>query len=110
MSGVLKRETMRWKHRTHSLECKAGLALVACRVELTMPELLKRYEGYANRMTEWKRSLLEGVVEIFCKGPQKSEVADETIEYLYAMIERLTIENDFLEPGFLRIHELYGKR
>jgi transposase len=101
---------MRRKRRTHSAEFKAKVALAACQGELTMAELVKKFDVHANQVTDWKKQLLDGAADVFGKGAQKSEVADETIEQLHAKIGRLTMENDFLERGLVKIHGPKGKK
>ncbi len=43
---------MRRKRRTHSPEFKAKVALAACQGELTMAELVKKCDVYANQVTD----------------------------------------------------------
>ena len=91
---------MRRKRRTHSPEFEAKVALAACQGELTMAELVKKYDVHANQVTDWKRQLLDGAADVFGKGAQKSEATDEIIEQLHAKIGRLTMENDFSYGSF----------
>jgi transposase-like protein len=110
MSVTLWREAMRRKRRTHSPEFKAKVALAACQGEMTMAELVKKYDVHANQITDWKKQLLSGGPDVFGKGVQKAEASEETVEQLHAKIGRLTMENDFLERGLERIHGPRGKK
>lgn len=101
---------MRRKRRTHSPEFKAKVALAACQGDLTMAELVKKFDVHANQITEWKKQLLGNAPDVFGKGAQKTEASEETIEQLHAKIGRLTMENDFLERGLERIHGPRGKK
>ena len=94
---------MRRKRRTHSPEFKAKVAMAACKGDMTMAELVKKYDVHANQITDWKKQLLTNAPDVFGKGAQKAEASEETIEQLHAKIGRLTMENDFLERGLERI-------
>jgi transposase len=101
---------MRRKRRTHSPEFKAKVALAACQGDLTMAEMVKKFDVHANQITEWKKQLLSNAPDVFGKAAQQTEASDETIEQLHAKIGRLTMENDFLERGLERIHGPRGKK
>ena len=110
MSNMLWREAMRRKRRTHSPEFKAKVALAAVRGDLTMAELVKKYDVHANQITDWKKQLLNSAPDVFGKGANKAEGAAETVQDLHAKIGQLTMENDFLERGLERIHGPRGKK
>ena len=101
---------MRRKRRTHSPEFKAKVALAACQGDLTMAEMVKKFDVHANQITEWKKQLLSNAPDVFGKGAKKAEASTETIEQLHAKIGQLTMENDFLERGLERIHGPKGKK
>ena len=110
MSNMLWREAMRRKRRTHSPEFKAKVALAAVRGDLTMAELVKKFDVHANQITDWKKQLLNSAPDVFGKGANKAEGAAETVQDLHAKIGQLTMENDFLERGLERIHGPRGKK
>ena len=101
---------MRRKRRTHSPEFKAKVALAAVRGDLTMAELVKKFDVHANQITDWKKQLLNSAPDVFGKGANKAEGAAETVQDLHAKIGQLTMENDFLERGLERIHGPRGKK
>lgn len=100
---------MRRKRRNHSPEFKAKVALAAIQGELTVAQLADKFDVHANQITEWKKQLLNSASDVFGKGAQKQESANQTIEQLHAKIGQLTMENDFLERGLERIHGPRGK-
>jgi transposase-like protein len=110
MSIVLRREAMRRKRRTHSPEFKAKVALAAVQGDLTMAELVKKFDVHPNQITDWKKQLLDSAPDVFGKGARKAEDAAETVQQLHAKIGQLTMENDFLERGLERIHGPRGKK
>lgn len=101
---------MKRKRRTHSPEFKSKVALAAIRSDLTMAELVKKFDVHANQITDWKKQLLNGAPDVFGKGAKKAEDTEETIQALHAKIGQLTVENDFLERGLERIHGPRGKK
>jgi transposase len=103
-------QTMKRKRRNHKPEFKARVAMTAVQVELTMAEMVKKFDVHANQITEWKKQLLSGAAGVFGAGVSKTEEAEETIQELHAKIGQLTMENDFLERGLERIHGPRGKK
>ena len=101
---------MKRMRRTHSPEFKAKVALAAIQGDLTMAELVKKFDVHANQITDWKKQLLSNASDVFGKGAQKTKESAETIEQLHAKIGQLTMENDFLERGLERIHGPRGKK
>ena len=101
---------MRRPRRNHSPEFKAKVALAAVQGELSMAELVKKFDVHANQVTDWKKQLLSGASDVFGKGAQKTEESELTVQELHAKIGQLTMENDFLERGLTRIHGPRGKK
>jgi len=101
---------MRRKRRNHSPEFKAKVALAAIQGDLTIAELVKKFDVHANQITDWKKQLLNSAPDVFGKGAKKAEESAETVEQLHAKIGQLTMENDFLERGLERIHGPRGKK
>ena len=100
---------MRRKRRTHSPEFKAKVALAAVQSDMTMAEMVKKFDVHANQITEWKKQLLSSAPDVFGKVATKAEESSETVQQLHAKIGQLTMENDFLERGLERIHGPRGK-
>jgi transposase len=67
---------MRRKRRTHSPEFKAKVALAACQGDLTMAEMVKKFDVHANQITDWKKQLLSNAPDVFGKGAKKAEGVD----------------------------------
>lgn len=101
---------MRRKRRNHSPEFKAKVALAAIQGDLTMAELVKKFDVHANQITDWKKQLLNSATDVLGKGAKKAEESAETVQELHAKIGQLTMENDFLERGLERIHGPRGKK
>jgi transposase len=110
ISIKLWRKTMRRKRRTHKPEFKAKVAMTAIQGDLTMADMIKKFDVHANQITEWKKQLFGSASDVFGDRVSNSEEAEETIQELHAKIGRLTMENDFLERGLERIHGPRGKK
>ena len=52
---------MRRKRRNHSPEFKAKVALAACQGDLTMAELVKKFDVHANQVSDWKKPMTMSV-------------------------------------------------
>jgi len=100
---------MRRKRRNHSPEFKAKVALAAIQEDLTITELVKKFDVHANQITDWKKQLLSQAQDVFGKGARKAADSEQAIQELHAKIGQLTMENDFLESGLTRIHGPRGK-
>ncbi len=92
------------KRRTHKPECKAKVALTALQGDLSMSEMVKKFDVHANQIAEWKKQLLSGASDVCGGSVRKSEQAESVIQELHAKVGQLTMENDFLERGLERIH------
>ena len=101
---------MRRKRRTHKPEFKAKVALAAITGELTMAEMVKKFDVHANQITDWKKQLLASAADTFSAGGEQTPDNTEKIAELHEKIGQLTMENDFLEQGLTRIHGPRGKK
>ena len=101
---------MRRKRRTHKPEFKAKVALAALQGDLTMAEIMKKFDVHANQVTDWKKQLSSSAPEVFGRTTSNKEESEEEVQVLHAKIGQLTIENDFLERGLERIHGPRGKK
>ena len=100
---------MRRPRRNHSPEFKAKVALAAVQGDLTLVELVKKFDVHANQIAAWKKQLLESACDVFGKGARKAQESKQTVQELHTKIGQLTMENDFLERGLTRIHGPRGK-
>jgi len=101
---------MRRKRRTHKPEFKAKVALAALQGDLTMAEIMKKFDVHANQVTDWKKQLSSSAPEVFGRTTSNKEESEEEVQVLHAKIGQLTMENDFLERGLERIHGPRGKK
>ncbi len=100
---------MRRKRRLHKPEFKARVALAAIKGEMSMAEMIKKFDVQAAQISQWKKQLLNNAEDAFDKGEKVAEDHEKTVQELHAKIGQLTVENDFLERGLERIHGPRGK-
>ncbi len=101
---------MRRKRRLHKPEFKAKVALEAIKGELTMAEMVKKFDVQAAQITQWKKQLLSNAGSAFDSPDRGSEDVDKVVLELQAKVGQLTMENDFLERGLERTHGPRGKK
>ncbi|MEI8672746.1 IS3 family transposase [Vibrio sp. SA48] len=83
------------KHRNHSPEFKAKVALDAAKGDKTVAELAQKYNLHANQISTWKKELLENAAMIFASENQLGKDNSEEVDKLHAKIGQLSMENDF---------------
>ena len=101
---------MRRKRRLHKPGFKATVALTAIKGEMTMAEMVKKFDVQAPQITSWKKQLLASAGDAFDKGDKIAEDNEKTILELRAKVGELTMEVDFLAQGLERIHGPKGRR
>jgi len=101
---------MRRKRRLHKPGFKATVALTAIRGEMTMAQMVKKFDVQAAQITQWKKQLLSSAEAAFDQGDQDQSDHDQEVLELRAKVGQLVLENDFLERGLERTHGLKGKK
>ncbi len=85
------------KRRNFSSQFRAKVALEALRSEHSVSELVARYEIHPNLITNGKKRVREGMVEVFKGKADKGRAGTQAeSKELYAKIGELTVEKDFL--------------
>jgi transposase len=100
---------MRRERRNHTSNFRARVALVTLKEDKTLAELAEQFDVRPNQITHWKKQLIGNAENIFGKGSKLAEDSEHKIQELQSKIGQLTIENDLLEQGLTRIHDLRGK-
>lgn len=93
-----KTRKMKAKRRRHEPEFKARVALEALKGVKTIQQISKEYEIHPVQVSEWKKTMAEGLTDIFGSGRKKSgqEDFDREKSELHAKIGQQAVEIDFL--------------
>ncbi len=89
---------MKAKRRRHDTAFKARVGLEALKGQKTTQQIAGEYEVHPTQVSEWKRTLSEGLPAAFQRG--RGEVGEEferERERLHSKIGELTVKLDFLE-------------
>ena len=89
---------MKAKRKRYDPEFKARVALEATKGLKTIQQIAKDYDVHPGQVTDWKKQMTLGLVEIFGGGRQKGAAEDfeQKTNELHAKIGQLTIEVDFM--------------
>ncbi len=88
--------------KTHSKELKLKVAIEGIRGDLTIAQIVSKYQVAESLVHRWKKQLLECGGDIFENKKEVSSDASVDIEKLHAKIGKLTLERDFLESALLK--------
>lgn len=89
--------------KKHSKDFKFKVAIEAIRGDLTMAQIISRYQVAESLVHKWKKQLLENGGDIFDGKAPTNLTPAQDIQKLHAKIGQLTLERDFLENALLRV-------
>ena len=84
-----------------SKEFKFKVAMEAIRGDLTIAEIISKYQVSKTAIHEWKRLILENGSSIF--GLKKDISPEKQVEQLHRIIGKLKVENDFLQDAWNKL-------
>lgn len=87
------------KNKNYSNEYKFKVVLEMIRGDLTIAEIISKYQVPRSVLHRWKKQLLENGADVFGSNHQtRSSNSDNAdLDKLHATIGRLKVENDFLQ-------------
>lgn len=83
--------------KTYSKELKFKIAIEAIRGDLTIAQIISKYQVAESLIYKWKKQLLEHGDKVFEDNPTEGLTNASEIDKLYTKIGKLTLERDFLE-------------
>ena len=84
--------------KSYSASFKARVAMEAIKGERSLSEMASKYEVHPNQIRQWKKTLLEGMEDVFSDKRRRKSRNDEAEKTkLYEEIGRLKVELDWLK-------------
>ena len=88
------------KHKSYSKEFKFKVAIEMIKGDLTIAEIVSKYQVPRSVLAKWTRHFLDCGPEIYKKGNKPAGTHNNiALEKLHATIGRLKVENDFLQQA-----------
>ena len=91
---------MKAKRRRHDPQFKARVALEALKGVKTIQQIAKEFEVHPVQVSDWKKTMQEGVSGVFERGVAGAGSSEEEFErereHLKAIIGDLTVKLDFV--------------
>jgi len=89
---------MKAKRRRHDPEFKARVALEALKGIKTIQQIAKEYEVHPVQVSDWKKTIQEGVAGVFERGgaDRGEEEFERERDQLKAIIGDLTVKLEFM--------------
>ena len=89
---------MKAKRKRHDPQFKARVGLEALKGVKPIQQIAKEYDVHPTQVSDWKKTMSEGVSSLF--GPGRTKLNDEEFERerkdLHSKIGQLAVEVDFL--------------
>jgi len=89
--------------KNYSNAFKFKVALEMIKGDLTIPELISKYQVSKSALHKWKNHLLENGAESFNDKPTKHVEEPVDLDSLHATIGKLKVENDFLHKAYAKL-------
>lgn len=93
------------KLKSYTGEFKFKVALEAIRGDLTIAEIISKYQVPRSVLARWKKQLFDNGSIVFGAGNKAADNQSSSLELdkLHATIGRLKVENDFLQSVYARL-------
>jgi transposase len=89
--------------KNYSNSFKFKVVMEVIRGDLTISEVISKYQISKSVIHKWKRLFLENGANIFGGKANNNIPEEENIEKLHATIGKLTVEKDFLQKAWDRL-------
>ena len=87
--------------KTFSKELKFKVAMEAIKGDLTIGEIISKYQVSKTAIHTWKKQLLDHGSSIF--GQKQELFPEKQVEQLHKIIGKLKVENDFLQNAWTKL-------
>lgn len=91
--------------KQHKKELKFKVAVEAIRGDLTIAQIVSKYQIAESLVHKWKKQLLDQGANVYSKDRKDTQhdMSSGDLEKLHATIGRLKLENDFLEKALSKV-------
>ena len=90
--------------KNYTNEFKFKVAIEMIKGDLTMAEIISKYQVPRSVINRWKRQLLDTGSSIFKKSSNNELISnDKKLNGLHQIIGRLKVENDFLQQASAKL-------
>ena len=89
--------------KTHGKDFKFKVALEAVRGDLTIAQIVSKYQVAESLVHRWRKQLLDQGGDIFEGKKEGGFGSTPDIDKLHAKIGKLMLERDFLETALLKV-------
>ena len=87
--------------KTFSKEFKFKVAMEAIKGDLTIAEIITKYQVSKTAIHEWKKQVLDNGSSIF--GQKQKVSPEKQVDQLHKIIGKLKVENDFLQDAWNKL-------
>jgi transposase len=87
--------------KTFSKEFKFKVAIDAIKGDLSIADLISKYQVSKSTIHEWKKQVLEQGALVF--GQKKEVSPEKQIDELHKIIGKLKVEKDFLQAAWNKL-------
>jgi transposase len=88
--------------KIHIKDFKFKVAIEAIRGDLTIAQIVSKYQVAESLVHRWKKQLLDTGCDVFEGKKETNSAPVVDIDKLHAKIGKLTLERDFLESALLK--------
>jgi transposase-like protein len=89
------------QRKSFSAELKARIALEAIKGQMTVNQIATHYGVHPNRVTTWKKQLLDEAPQFFARNRARAAADDDDLKaQLYQQIGQLKVELDWLKKNY----------
>lgn len=92
--------------KNYSNDFKLRVVLEALKGDLTIAEIVSRYQISSSVIHKWKKHFLDNAGQVFSQPNGRKSGDSKEVDHLHKTIGRLKVENDFLQEAWSKLKDL----